>query len=209
MAAPTKTLWHMTGDEIKSCNCAWGCPCDFNSPPTQGNCEGIVAFIVREGHFGDTKLDGVNFGAAVSWPGALHEGNGTVLPIIDEQATPQQREALLSIMSGKQGGTLFEILAAICPDVREPRYVPIEIDMPDRRHVTVRVPGLGEQHLEPIKNPVSGDDHTIHVQMPQGFEYIEADILNTTAFHLTAGDKLTMNHTNRHGSVAPFAYSNA
>jgi hypothetical protein len=209
MVAQTKTSWRMSGDEFKSCNCAWGCPCDFNARPTQGSCEGFVAFQVRAGHFGDTTLDGLAFAAAVYWPGALHEGNGTVQPIVDERATPQQREALLSIMSGQQGGTLFEILAAICPDVRAPRFAPIQIDMPDRRHAIVRIPGLVETHLEPIKNPVTGEEHTIHVLMPEGFEYHEADILNSTGFRVTAGDKLTFNYDGHHGSLAPFEYSNA
>ncbi len=209
MVAQTKTAWSMTGDEFKSCNCAWGCPCDFNAMPTQGNCEGFVAFHVNQGHFGDTKLDGLNFAAAVYWPGALHEGNGTIMPIIDERATPEQRDALLSIMSGTQGGTLMEILVAICPDVREPRFVPIQFDVQDRRHVSVRIPGLVESRIEPIKNPVTGDEHTIHVLMPEGFEYKEADILNSPSLHMTAGDKLTMDYSNRHGSFAAFDYSNA
>jgi Protein of unknown function (DUF1326) len=37
----------------------------------------------------------------VDFPGPLHEGNGKLQPIIDERATPEQRQALFNIMSGK------------------------------------------------------------------------------------------------------------
>ena len=26
--------WRLTGEEMSNCNCAWGCPCQFNAPPT-------------------------------------------------------------------------------------------------------------------------------------------------------------------------------
>ncbi len=32
--------WHLTGQVIVTCNCDWGCPCNFNALPTQGKCEG-------------------------------------------------------------------------------------------------------------------------------------------------------------------------
>ncbi len=38
-----------------------------------------------------------------SWPGALHQGNGTVQPFIEKKASEEQRNALLTILSG-QGG---------------------------------------------------------------------------------------------------------
>jgi hypothetical protein len=34
------TVWRISGDAVGSCNCAWGCPCQFNAEPTHGRCEG-------------------------------------------------------------------------------------------------------------------------------------------------------------------------
>src|SRR5690349_15470195 len=93
--------WRLEGDWIKNCNCAFGCPCDFNAPPTQGSCKGLVGMRITKGHFGPTKLDGLAFAAVVDFPGALHEGNGTMQVIVDERATPEQREALFNVLSGK------------------------------------------------------------------------------------------------------------
>src|SRR5579862_960872 len=45
--------WRIAGDEVVSCNCAWDCPCQFNALPTSGRCEGVAAFEVHEGNFGD------------------------------------------------------------------------------------------------------------------------------------------------------------
>src|SRR5207244_4238152 len=83
----------LEGEWLKNCNCAFGCPCDFNARPTEGYCEGLVGMRITKGHFENTKLDGVVFAAVVHFPGALHEGNGQLQPIIDERATPEQREA--------------------------------------------------------------------------------------------------------------------
>ena len=70
--------WRMKGRYIKNCNCAYGCPCDFNARPTQGPCEGMAGMRIDEGHFGDVKLDGLHWAANYHWPGPLHEGNGTM-----------------------------------------------------------------------------------------------------------------------------------
>jgi hypothetical protein len=70
-------------------------------------------------------MDGVRFVRAFSWPGAIHEGNGTRLLIVDEAASPDQRRALLALESGTQGGIFFEIFAAMCPNVLEPIFAPI------------------------------------------------------------------------------------
>jgi hypothetical protein len=32
------TEWAMQGVEFINCNCAWGCPCQFNRLPTHGDC---------------------------------------------------------------------------------------------------------------------------------------------------------------------------
>jgi hypothetical protein len=47
-----QTEWRLKGDWIKNCNCAFGCPCDFNARPTNGNCKGLVGMHITDGHFG-------------------------------------------------------------------------------------------------------------------------------------------------------------
>ena len=47
--------------EIATCNCAWGCPCQFNGLPTHGDCRAAVAMQIEKGHFGAVSLDGLKW----------------------------------------------------------------------------------------------------------------------------------------------------
>jgi hypothetical protein len=122
------TEWYMEGPWLKNCNCDPGCPCDFNQRPTRGYCQGMVAMRIETGHFGDVDLTGLSWAGIARWPGPIHEGNGEALPLIDERADERQRDALLQIVSGQHGDTLFEILAFVCPTVHEPEFVPFEFE---------------------------------------------------------------------------------
>src|SRR5579859_2195531 len=37
--AETKVPWSYTADMMTACSCDWGCPCNFNAPPTRGFCD--------------------------------------------------------------------------------------------------------------------------------------------------------------------------
>src|SRR3712207_9507310 len=94
------------------CNCAYGCPCQFNALPTKGFCEAVVGIIVDEGHHGDTRLDGLKFGGVFHWPGPIHEGHGEAVPALDERASPAKREATLPLMTApdpEPGATIFHV----------------------------------------------------------------------------------------------------
>jgi hypothetical protein len=62
--------WRLNGKVLVACNCDWGCPCNFNAPPTTGKCEGGLTWHVEKGSYGDIKLDGLNFSVYVNWPGS-------------------------------------------------------------------------------------------------------------------------------------------
>jgi hypothetical protein len=209
MSVSGKIKWHIAGEEIANCNCSWGCPCQFNALPTHGRCEGAAIWQIREGHFGGTRLDGTRVAGIAWWPGPIHEGNGIIQVIIDEQATPGQRKALITLWSGAMGGTFFEIFASVCPNRPEPIFAPIFIKMDrERRTATVRIPGLLESNVEPIKNPVTGEEHRARIVLPNGFEYKEAEIANAVSLNVTAGSKLIFHHENSHAHLNAFDWSN-
>ena len=174
--------WRLEGEWMKNCNCAFGCPCDFNARPTQGYCKGLLGMRITKGHFNSTSLDGLTFFAVVAFPGALHEGNGQLQPIIEERASPEQREALFSIMSGQNSaeGTLFHICSLIVSKMHDPIFAPISFEF-DKAARTARlvIPGVLETEVEPIKNPVTGAPHRIRVVMPEGFEHIEGEVASS------------------------------
>jgi hypothetical protein len=172
--------WTMKGREFVHCNCAYGCPCQFNALPTNGNCCAVAAIDIEEGHHGETRLDGLRIAVILSWPGAIHEGHGEVVPIVDERATPDQREALLRIMSGEDtvpGATFFQVFATTYEKVHEPVFARIdfEIDV-DGRTARLSVPGWIEARGEPIRNAVTGEEHRARINLPNGFEYDIAEI---------------------------------
>jgi len=202
------TPWRIVADETVTCNCAWGCPCQFNALPTHGRCEALLAVRIREGHYGGTKLDGLVYAMAYWWPGAIHEGDGIVQLAIDERATADQRTALLNITSGKEGCTLFEIFASVVSTILDPVYV--RIDLSTDRHTRVaklKVPGLGEFRVEPIKNPVTGEEHRAIITLPNGFEYKEAEMGNCLESYATLGDKVISNK-NSYAQFAAVDWSN-
>src|SRR5579864_7882135 len=85
--------WELKATEFANCNCSYGCPCQFNGLPTHGNCRYVAGFQIEQGHFGDVGLDGLRAVTMAIWPGAVHEGNGTMQMVIDERADARQRDA--------------------------------------------------------------------------------------------------------------------
>ena len=209
MSTPAKTLWRIAGEEAGGCNCAWGCPCQFNALPTHVRCEGFVGFQIQEGYFRTTPLDGVRFARIFWWPGPIHEGNGTRQLVIDEQTTPDQRTALLAMESGTHGGAIFEIFAAVCPNVLAPMFAPITFQSDrERRQALVHIPGLGEIRTEPIKNPVTGEEHRARIVLPNGFEYKEAEMGNAVLLRVQSGTPLVFEHANTYAQLNAFDWSN-
>src|SRR6266498_107017 len=98
--AMTDTKWTIKAREFVNCNCAYGCPCQFNALPTHGFCQAVAAMEIEKGFHGTTNLDGLKFVGIFRWPGPIHEGKGEAGVVVDERATPQQREALLRILTG-------------------------------------------------------------------------------------------------------------
>ena len=196
------TDWRLSGDWIKNCNCAFGCPCDFNARPTHGNCQGLAGMRIGRGYFGSTQLDGLSFFVVVDFPGPLHEGNGTLQAIIDERSTADQRDALFQILSGKRSadGTLFHIFSLIVAKTLDPIFAPIEFTVDvERRIASVKVPGVLEGRGEPIRNPVTGAPHRIRIMMPEGFEHRSAEVCSARIAS-TGGIKFEV--PQGHGSLA-------
>ena len=166
--------WSLEADFLQACNCDFGCPCEFSAPPTKGFCQGVGAWSISRGHYGDVKLDGLGVAFAAHWPKAIHEGNGTCGLIFDERATAPQREALLQICSGKAGGLPFEIIVNTFSKILEPLYLPFKFHF-NGRNSSVQIGNVMSVAVEPIKNPVTGEPESVRVQHATGFIFKEAE----------------------------------
>jgi hypothetical protein len=199
--------WSIEGPWFKNCNCDPGCPCDFNQAPTHGQCEGIIAMRIDRGHFGDVSLDGVKFVGAAYWPGRIDEGDGHIVPIVEESASEDQRNAILTLLSGDAGGTLFEIFSAVCPHVREPIFAPIEFEFDiESRRGHLKVGDVVESEVETLRGIDPPDPYRVLVRIPGGFEYTgpgdEAETALAKTLRVSAGGELDYQHTDSHSSMA-------
>lgn len=174
------TDWSIKGPEFASCNCAWGCPCQFNALPTYGDCRGMAAMHIEEGFYGDVRLDGLNWISLYAWPGPVHEGGGEKQNIIDVRADEAQRAAIVAIQSGahsEPGATVFNVFASVIDTTHATLFEPIEFEVDvARRTASVSVPGLVQSSGTPIRNPVTGAEHSAQIIMPGGFEFTEAEM---------------------------------
>jgi len=102
--------WSLQGHSIANCNCDFGCPCQFNTLPTHGDCRAMTAVKIDKGHFGDVDLSGLAFCGI-------------------DYANEAQRNALLTILSGKEtapGATIFNVFAPTFAKMHDPVFAPIE-----------------------------------------------------------------------------------
>jgi hypothetical protein len=172
--------WSIHGQEFTNCNCAYGCPCQFNALPTYGDCRAVLGFQIDKGHHGETKLDGLKFAGVFAWPGPIHLGEGEVFPIVDKRADAAQRDAVLRIVSGQDtdpGATIFQVFSATFKTVHPPVFADIDfaVDIGKRR-ARLKVDGYVETRGEPIVNPVTKAEYRGRIDLPNGFEYALAEI---------------------------------
>jgi hypothetical protein len=203
MTADTTTKWTMKGTVTVACNCDYGCPCNFNALPSKGKCEGQWSWHVEEGSYGDTPLDGLNFTVAVNWPGAIHEGNGEALILVDERAHEAQMDAIRTLVAGEVGGP-WEILAWTWPTIHGPKPVPYEVHL-DGIHFRIKAGDSLEVASTTIKNPVSGAEVHPGAVLPEGLVFKEADFGASEVFRVTDG--ISFDHSGQYTAIAPFDYA--
>ena len=164
-----KTQWQMRGSGYEFCNCDFGCGCNFGGFPNSedGSCHALVGMHIASGVCGTVQLDGVKCAALVKWPKAIHEGNGKCVFIVDPATTDAQIDALAKIFSGSLGGLPWELLGPTMQVVGLEK-AKITIDGSGVKS-TFRIDGIGEGRGDAFKNPVSGEDHTAIVDLPDGF----------------------------------------
>jgi hypothetical protein len=196
--------WNMKADYVETCNCDYGCPCNFSGFPTYGNCRALLLFHIRSGSYGNTKIDGVDFILAQSWPKAIHEGNGTVLLLITNKANEEQRRAIIQIVSGQAKGDCFALFAGTFSRILEPQFVDINAKI-DGRKSSFSVPGLVNVEVESFKNPVTGEEQDTKIQLPKGLVWKLADAAKSKIMRITSPD-LNFDHSGKNAfySVVEF-----
>jgi len=174
------TPWEIKGLELVNCTCEYGCNCQFNALPDKGHCHAVAGIQINEGHHGKTKLDGLRIAAIFKWPGAIHEGNCEAIAFVDENASAEQREALLKIMTGQDTdpfATMFAVYASTVTKMNPPVFTKIDLELDiDGRRGRIFVKDYIDTKGEPIRNKTTGAEARAQIVLPEGFEYIVAEI---------------------------------
>lgn len=198
------TDWHIEGEELANCNCNFGCPCQFGVLPTTGNCEAVVVYDIRKGHYGDVVLDGLRAAGVYYWPGPIHEGNGQMQLIIDTNASDAQCAALEAIMRGEdtdEMATMWFVYSAMSPTKHDTLRADINLQWDiDNRAGQATVDGIFDVEIRPIPNIVTGDPHRISIQLPHGFEFRHAEMGSGSA--QTKGGEISLAFDATHAHLA-------
>jgi hypothetical protein len=177
--------WYIEGISFGSCNCDYGCPCQFEARrPTHGHCRGFEVVRIDRGHFGATSLGGLAAALLYAWPGPVYEGNGEIQAVIDERATADQRAALATVLYGgetEEGKTHWWVFHAMSRTVHPPVFARIESEVDvEARRARVVIPGLLESTGRPIRSPATGAEHRVRIDIPGGIEFELAEIGSAT-----------------------------
>ena len=163
--------WHVNGDWFDVCKCNIPCPCYFAQPPSSGDCEGVLAWHVRDGHYGEVSLAGLNVMALGAFEGNVWEGAKAEIGIfIDERADERQREALEMIFGGRAGGWPAEF-ANLIGEVRGIEYARIDFEVAgDLASWRAEIPGTVLASGDALTGPTTRPGERVQVHNPPGSE---------------------------------------
>jgi hypothetical protein len=179
-----------------------GCPCNVNGLPTTGKCEGGWTWHVDSGRYAETRLDGLNFSVYADWPGAIHEGGGRATAFLDERADEPQRDAITALVRGEAGGPWGIFVGTYELDGSRP--APYEVVVEGER-TFLRIGDVAELQVEPITNPVTGNEVHPRLLLPEGLVTLELGLFRSQRFRVD--DRVSYDHSGRYAAIGEFAYS--
>ena len=151
-------MWKVSGDWFDVCKCDIPCPCIFAQAPTNGECQGVLAYHIKSGLYGDSRLDGLNVLMVGGFKGNIWAGEAKEAKMgffFDERADENQREALQMIFMGKAGGFMAEI-AKLFGETRGTEFVPIKFEVADDlASWSAEIPGRVVARAEALTGPMT------------------------------------------------------
>jgi hypothetical protein len=196
--------WWAWGLLFENCNCQLVCPghMHFDQHCTHERCLGYWAFRFDEGEFDGVPLGGTKAVIAYDCPRHMIEGNWIETILIDDQASPAQRDALETILTGRAGGP-WEVLARFVGERLPTRYVPIQMTDEGKAKAVV-VEGLLDGRIEGIR----GRDRTKPVTFENIFNQIHAPSQVIAKGDTQYDDgRIVVNNEGTHALYSTFSWS--
>src|SRR5260370_6117483 len=160
--------YHLEGRLLEVCNCRVLCPCWIGEDPDNGTCDTIVAWHFDKGTVEGVDVAGSTIVCVAHVPGNILEGNRRAAVYSDDKASPQQKDALLQVYTGKLGGPVADLVKLI-GEVVSVEQVPITFDVEGGKG-TIKVGEVGYAELEPYKGATGGaatPPHTLFSTLPR------------------------------------------
>lgn len=164
--------WHVSGDWFDVCSCNIPCPCEFAQAPTDNYCEGVLAYHIREGRYGELALDGLNVVLIGGFTGNAWTGEAEMEAgfFLDARGTPEQHEALEAIWSGRAGGWMAGF-ARMIRKIRGRAVAPITFELDgDLAHWRVEIPGQVRAGAAALTGPTADPTRRVQTINPPGSE---------------------------------------
>src|SRR5919197_355465 len=151
--------YQLEGRLLEVCTCNILCPCWVGEDPDFGTCDGVLAWHVDTGSIDGVDVGGRTFVILAHIPGNILKGNWKIRAYIDQEATSEQKDALLKVWTGKAGGPVAD-LAKLVGEVAAVEQVPITFDV-QGVNGTLKVGKAIEAGLKPFQG-ATGKDTAIH-----------------------------------------------
>jgi hypothetical protein len=144
-------VYTLEGTLIEACSCNVLCPCWIGEDPDLGECFAIVAYHIDTGQITGLDVSGHSLVMITHIPGNVLAGNWEEVVLVDDQASAEQRDALVKVFTGQLGGPLADF-AQLIGTVKGVESVPISHQVRGGTG-TLSIPGIVEAEMEPYRSP--------------------------------------------------------
>jgi hypothetical protein len=141
--------YDLYGQFLEVCTCEVLCPCFIGEEPDGGTCEGVIAWRVDRGEVNAVDVSGLTIAVLAHIPGNVLHGNLKVVVLVDDKASPEQQDALMSAFTGQLGGPIADV-AALIGEVASIERVPVEAQVENGRGI-LKLGDLAYADMEPYQ----------------------------------------------------------
>lgn len=142
--------WNLKGTYIETCSCEFICACNASLAhgATYDRCRVALVFNITEGDVEGTDISGLTVAAIADTPKVMTDGNWRLGVFIDDKASDEQFDKLVTVFSGQLGGPMGA-LAPLVGEILGVERAAIEVHDDGLRH-TVRVGDVIDFEIEDI-----------------------------------------------------------
>ena len=157
---------------------------------------------IDNGTVDSVDLKGCAVAVFADWPKAIHQGGGQAGGYLDDGADDAQTKALTRVLRGEVGGPWAMFIKTY------------ELDGPHRARFafnhsdftsTATIEGVSELELQPIRNPVSGNEVHPEMVLPEGLIVKRAGLGASKVFRVHGN--VAYDHSGKYAAFGTFAYS--